>query len=296
MIYQKNKAELIEFFTEDGLQLHGFLMSKNNRKAILFIHGMGGNFYRNIAIKMSRIFLNGGFDLFSTNTRGHDEVSKFLIKRRKKLKSVIIGASFEKFEDSVYDIKSAINILNSMKYRQIILVGHSTGCQKAIYYIYKTRDIRIKATILLAPADDYNLQKEWFGRLFRSLNKKAKILIKKRKGNKLLFDMLKERDVLWSAQRFNSVTDLNRVESRLFNYEGKLREFKKIKIPILVIWGEKEQHAILPIKKYVEILKNNTSSKKFGSLIIKNADHGFRSYENQVAHNMVNWIKGTIKK
>jgi len=292
MITKKIKGELIEFYTKDNLQLHGFLTSKNHKNVIIYLHGMGGNFYRNMSLKMSNIFINNGFDIFSINTRGHDEIAKFIIKKGKKLDRAYYGTSLEKFEDSKHDIRVAIDLLIYLGYKNVILVGHSTGCQKAVYYLNKYNDKRIKALVLLGPGDDYNIHKKDLKNEFKKLQKEAKNLIREKKGSNILFGLYKKTGVIWSAQRFDSIANSNRVESRIFNYNEKLKEFRRIKAPILVIWGDKDEYAVLDVRKYIKISRENTSSKKFNAIIIKNANHSFTNHEIETANKIVSWLRG----
>lgn len=286
MINKRIKGELIEFYTKDKCPLNGFLISKNNKKVIVMVHGMNSNFYGNISLKMSDILLKNGFDLFSINTRGHDRISAYRIKKGNKLKRVIAGTSFERFEDCKYDIKAAVGFLSSVGYKNIILLGHSTGCQKSIYYLLNYN--KVKAVVFLGPGDDYYIFKKGLKRNFNILKKKVK---KVKNKNRIFFDLYNNNDYSWSAQRFDSI--VNRVEGRIFNYKLKnLREFKKIKIPILTVIGEKDDTFPLTIKKCIEILGKNTSSDNFNGIIIKNAGHNFKNHEIETANKIVSWLKG----
>ncbi len=291
----KFKGELVEFMTKDGFRLYGFLRSHHNNKIVLSLHGMGGNFYKNLMTKVSDIFLRNGYDTFSINTRGHDEVVKFKIKKGKKTKKIYAGTSLEKFEDCVYDIQAAVNVVKHLGYKHIMLTGHSTGCQKVAYFMYKINPREISAVILLAPSDDYNLNKKEFNKNLNMLHKKSQRMIKGRKGDKILFDFYKKSGRFWSAQRFDSVTNPKRVESRLFNYASDLKEFRKIKKPILVVWGEKEEYAILPVSKYIKLLREKTQAEIFEGIIIKGADHGFDKHENEMAKAVVKWLKEHVQ-
>lgn len=65
----------------------------------------------------------------------------------------MIGGCYEKFKDCLLDIEGAITYAKNKKYTEIILEGHSYGCNKVLYYYDKKRDTSIKKIILLAPCD-----------------------------------------------------------------------------------------------------------------------------------------------
>jgi hypothetical protein len=88
---------------------------------------------------------------------------------------------------------------------------------------------------------------------------------------------------------------LSRVESRIFNYESeRLREFQSMTLPVLAVFGSKEQHRTKPVKIYLEKLANQTHSKNFGALEIKGGNHAFKKHEVETAKKVVNWLDGVI--
>ena len=102
--------------------------------------------------------------------------------------------------------------------------------------------------------------------------------------------MYNKHNYSWSAQRFDSI--INRVEGRIFNYKlNNLKEFGKIKIPILTVIGEKDNTFPLSIKNCIKLLEKNTLSNNFKGIIIKNADHGFFNHEIETANKIVSWLK-----
>jgi pimeloyl-ACP methyl ester carboxylesterase len=285
-------GELVSFQTKDGLLLHGFLVRSKTKsnKALVHIHGMEGTFYRGYYAKvLAKKLSESGFNYLSIEQRGSYTALGLRRQKGKKLRWVAAGGGFEVFEDSVYDIDAAVGFLRSIGMKEIHLEGHSTGCQKATYYMYKKKDKRVKSIILAAPCDDYNIQKENLGKRFAGAVKIARELYKKDKSAEMPRTYIKRS---FGAGRFLSISDLKFVESRLFNYDlPKLKEFSTIKKPILAMFGSKDENAIKPVSEYMRILEKNTGSAKFEYSIIKNTDHGFDGKEKEAASIMVNWLK-----
>ena len=285
-IMRKIPGTLIEFQSRDGLRLHGFLVrGSSSKKCIIYVHGMTGNFYHHLLPFFLVPAARKDFSFFSMNTRGHDSVAKIYYGRKKK--RIIGGTNLEKFEDSVMDIKGAIRALRKLGFKKFVLCGHSTGCQKTAYYLYKTNDRLVAGLILLAPADDYNAQKKELGKKWNRVVNLCKKLVNQGKGNETRKDIPDG----FSARRYLSVADLKRVESRLFNYDGPLREFSRLTVPILAVFGSKEQYAVKPVKVYLDLLKQKTHSKRFNSAIVNAGDHAFAKREAELARLVVHWLK-----
>ncbi|MDE1768883.1 MAG: alpha/beta fold hydrolase, partial [Candidatus Micrarchaeota archaeon] len=225
-----------------------------------------------------------GFGLFSFNNRGHDQVSsmsKFIGAKRVRFRA---GTSFEKFEDSVYDIGGAIDAMQKLGFRKFILCGHSTGCQKAIYYQYKMHDRRVSGIALLGPADDYNLLKKQLGRRYAVVKGKCKRLISKGKG-----EVIPDLEIGLCAQRLDSQINLGRVEARLLDYSGPMKEFGAIKVPILAVFGSEEEYRLMHVDKHLDILSRKSRSMHFSKLVIPDANHSFTSNETVLAKNIYAW-------
>lgn len=281
-------GQLVSFLTEDKIILHGFFVpSRKSKKVFIHIPGMTSNFYDDFRFPyLVRYITKSGYNFFQVNNRGHDVIADI---PNIKGKWIRVGTVFEKFEDCLKDIKAAIDFASRKEFTKIVLSGHSTGCQKITYYQSKVKDKRVKGLILIAPTDDYNyVTKKEFGKNYPKIWKIAKQLINSGKENEL---MPKETKVLMSAKRFLSDADLKNIEARIFNYDSKMEIFSKIKCPILAIFGTKEQYAVKSPKAYLEILKVKTKSKRFDSILIKNANHSFIGKEGQLAKVVANWLK-----
>jgi len=235
-------------------------------------------------------YLSSGYDFFFTNTRGHGLISSMYRIRWGKSKRLVIGTALERFEDCIKDLRGVASMLHSKGYRKIILQGHSTGCQKATYYMFKTKDRRIAAVVLLAPADDYNTTKKELKNNWAKAVGLAKKMAARKKSDELMPKNLVDNEIT-SAQRFLSRNDLSRVEARIFNYEsGNFREFGSMTLPVIAIFGNKEQYRTKPVKIYLEQLEEATRSKKFASVEIEGANHDFKHHEAETAKAIVGWL------
>ena len=94
------------------------------------------------------------------NNRGHDTIVNVPTTGKKCLKA---GAAHEKFTDSADDIQGAINFARKQGVKSIFLAGHSTGCQKSVYWASGKKGRGAKGMILLAPMSDYSAHRQEYG-------------------------------------------------------------------------------------------------------------------------------------
>ncbi len=281
-------CELLKFRAKDGLKLHGLLVrSRNGNKSVVInVFGMTGDFFSwDLSWELARRLKGTSFDIFFANNRGMGIITAF----EKGGKRFSIGTAKERFEECEYDIKGAVDMLHKMGYRNIILQGHSTGCQKTTYYLYKTGDKRVKGLILLAPVDDYNITRKRLGRKFGEAVKYARGMIKKGRMDEALPERFHKH---FTAKRFLSFADKRNVEARLFNYDSYLKEFKGIDCKMFVVFGRGEEFATKPVAEHIRILKEATSSKEFDSKIIRDANHNFDGRHENLASEIINWLGG----
>ncbi len=287
MRYPSIKGELVKFQAKDGLALDGFLhrSSSGNKKAIINVFGMTGNFFSSKRYdELCRAAKGSGFDVFMPNNRGMGMVNGFHHKRGGK--TVVVGTARERFEDCVYDIDGAVRFLRGLGYRTIVLQGHSTGCQKIVYYLFRKPSAPVDGLVLLAPDDDHNVARKELGKRFGEAVRIAKKMVRSHRGDEITPAWIS----YYSAKRFLSYAGKKSVEGRLFNYNSKLKEVSSIHLPMLVVFGARDEFAVLPVKQYVGILKSKTSSASFESVIIGAADHGFYRKEKELACAVMGWV------
>ena len=127
---------LTKIKTREGLVLEGIVVEPRrkdkNKTAIIWLHGLSSKFYsgQTLIRELSSVCRRAGVGYFKFNNRGHDVADWE--------NAGMIGAGFEKFTDCVLDIRAMILFAKKLGYKDIILAGHSTGANKALYYVYKT--------------------------------------------------------------------------------------------------------------------------------------------------------------
>lgn len=283
------KGELHNFLASDKLILTGFLYNQNKRdRAILYLHGMGSTMLGGPLQAMCSAAISSKAALFTFNNRGAGTLTRFKRINGKKTESVNTGTACERFEDCIYDIEGAIRFLKSKGYSQIILVGHSTGCQKAAYYQSLKKDKRVKAIILLAPCDDMGVAKREWGKQYNWLISFCKKRTKQGKGDIPLVD--DARTESFSPKRILSAMSIQGREANIFNYDKPIKIINKLKLPILAILGKKEQYAVIPPSKMLSMIAKEFRNTLSSAVLIP-GNHNFIGGEKELENAIVNWLK-----
>lgn len=283
---------LTKIKTRDGINLEGIVvrLKRKSKTALIWLHGLSSRFSsgQTLAKELSQKCRESGIGYFKFNNRGHD-----LVNRDGYGEKRLQGAGFEKFENCVLDIRAVINFAKKLGYKNIILAGHSTGANKALYYIYKTRDRAIKGLVLLGPISDIVAETKRIGKTELSQGIKIARELKKKTPRSLL----PQKYGVYNAERYLSLYNPGGKED-VFPYHNPKagwKELKSVRVPTAVIVGSRDEHSDRPAKKLVEIFaKNAKSAKSFSGIIIKNANHGFYKKEKELTKEIINWIKRAI--
>ncbi len=285
---------IVNVKTPDGLTLHGILTepSRPSKTIVLHIHGSSGSFYGNSYFELlTNSVIDLGIAYLSTNNRGSGvyELEKG---------TVYHGVSLEKFEDSILDIDSWIELALNKGYENIILEGHSYGTEKSVYYMNKGKyKDKVKGVILLGFSDNVGTQIKYEKSIGKNYRQEAEELNNKEEGYKLLndyFGLCGEMPI--SAQTYlHGFTEDSENAVALPLRKGKdLTFFQNIKVPILGVISDDEvgEYTIIPIKEAVELLISENELAEAN--IINGTNHVFAGKEKELVEMIIDFIKRRI--
>lgn len=293
--------DLQKITTRDGVRLRGGVVwplhqsrrsgagqARNQRKsALVLLHGLCGSPYVwfDRMEPLMALCREEGIAVASFSTRG-SHVVQSLYRGNKKFRG---GGAFEKFEDCVHDIRAVIDLLTRNGYQQIILVGQSTGANKAVYYLYKTKDRRVKKLVLLVPLSDIVGEMQERGRLQKKFLQMAKAQVRHGKGDEFFIASYPER--LWSAKRYLSLYTPGSAEDIFpyYNPKGNWRAVESIRIPTLVVLGDHDQYLDRDVGEVMEAFQNHV--RDFRGIIIQGADHSFNKREKELARAVMRFVQ-----
>ncbi len=279
----------LAFQTPGNILLNGLWFGPQRvNTAYIFVHGLGSNTFSHHELLLPLVTKTAGVLFF--NNRGHDTVTtvKKLDQRKKRgYRSLLAGCAHEVFTDCRDDIAGAVKVVRNKGAKKIILIGHSTGCQKSIYFLAHSKKPLVDAVVLLAPLSDYadfikfTPQKE-----YDTIVKAAQALIAAGKPHQLLpYEVLPKRlSEPCDAQRFLSLYTPDSSEE-IFCYAQKSKvphDLQKVKIPLLVLLAGKDEYRDRPMNQIAKWFACSNCSKNFRIEIIPQAPHSFWGNETEV--------------
>mgnify|MGYP001563517734 CR=1 FL=1 len=287
---------LAEITTKDKLLHQGiyFEPKKKGKKAIFWVHGLSGTFDGDLALHEAFSYAceKEGWGYAAFHNRGRN-----LIAGIRKLDGTppkghsyfLAGAGQEVFTESVFDIQAGVDFLVKQGFKEIILIGHSTGANKVCYFAATQKNPHVVGAVLAGPMSDRldtTLQKEKVKKDIARMRD----LIAQGKGDQLL---LGYNFFPITPKRFLSLFEPGSTED-VFDYgdkKPKLRYFSKIRLPLMVLLAGDDEYADRPMKDIQKVFDTHAKSKQYKSMIIPGALHKFNGKEKEAIQAILDWLK-----
>ncbi len=262
-------------------------------KAILWVHGLSAAFYSEIhlyeTVAETCEKQGWGFALF--NNRGHDLIAgirKYDGTLPNGYSYLPAGAGQEIFEDSILDIEAGIEFLVKQGFKEIVLVGHSTGANKVCYFAATQKNPHVIGVVLSGAMSD-RLEKTISPEKRKKDLASMHRLVKNGKGDELL---LGYHFFPITPKRYISLFEPGTNEDT-FDYgdkKPKLTYFSNIKLPLMVLLAGADEYADRPMGDIQNVFDAHATSKQYKSVIIPGALHKFNGKEQEVVETIVSWI------
>jgi pimeloyl-ACP methyl ester carboxylesterase len=273
----------VKFAATDGVELAGLLYEPERRTnhVAIFLHGTGGAsiFDSSRANLLAREFVTRGIAYFPFNNRG-----AHVIRKPGR------GSAYERIRDCVPDIDGALRELRRRGYRELYLIGHSTGANKVAVYDHLKPRNGVRRYVLLAGGDDTGLMYEQLGpRRFRTMLARAR----EHRSDELVPGML----VSWRAlyDMINPNGDYNVfpfgevIRGERLSRRPLFRHVKKMRKPTLVVYGDQDPFCYGDVSRCVAILADHVGPN-FELTIMEDADHGFGGREQELGTMIAEWL------
>jgi pimeloyl-ACP methyl ester carboxylesterase len=277
---------LVRIRTRDGLWLDGVIAEPRRRRraALVWVHGLGSVFSSGQPLirALSTRLTGAGIAYLKLNNRGHDVVAR--AGRR------LAGAAFERFGESVRDIRAMILLARSAGYRTVILAGHSTGANKVLHYLARGRDPRVRGLVLLGPVSDIAGEMKRIGA--RELRRR--VAVAERIARRDPDALVPRAFGLWSARRYLSLYRPGEAEDVFPYYRANARwtALRRVRVPVAVIVGSRDEYLDRsPAELVAAFARNASGARSFTGLVIPGARHGFQDHEDVLARTIVDWIQ-----
>ncbi len=287
-----NNIEFInDAYTKDNLRLPMIHFNSAEKDiCVIFIHGMCQTIIDNyFAIICGNMLSDNNIGFLYEHNRGHSIENDILMKDGTYKRC---GCMYEMFEDCVIDIDLAIDKAKELGYKRFILMGHSYGCNKLIYYYYK-KCPNILGLILASAPDMVGLhlyrQKD-----YEKLILEAKENIDNGNPTKILSNLIEDYMYMSSQTYYNWFKANSNLDNLpvMANSENWY-QFESINVPILTFSGSNETDNYL----HLDVLKEKAKScSDFKYMYIDDANHFYIGKEKEVGNIILSWIKQYSQK
>ena len=284
-----NTEFINDAYTLDGLRLPMVHFESGKKDiCVIFIHGMCQTIIDNyFAAVCGETLANNNIGFIYAHNRGHSIENDILMKDGSYKR---YGCMYEIFEDCIIDIDLAIEKAKELGYKRFILMGHSYGTNKLIYYYYKKHP-DILSLVLASTPDMVGLQ------LYRQadyneLIKEAKENIDNGHGTKLLSNLIEDYMYMSSQTYYNWFNKNSNLDNLpVMENSENWYQFEAIDVPILTFSGSNETDNYL----HLDLLKEKAKAcPNFQYKIVENTNHFYAGKENEVASLVLEWVKSFV--
>ncbi len=289
----------IDFLATDGISLNGFLYESKEKtqSVILAVHGMSSNCFKKRDEVISSKANDSQIDYFCFNNRG-SELTKYIRRNiDDKQEKILGGTSYEDVLEGYEDIVGAIIKLKELGYTNIYLQGHSLGCTKIVYTYNELLEeeeeellSNIKGVILLSLIDIPKAIKVYLG---DKLNEYLQLAEQKEEKQQSLDLMPKEAFIHpLSVKTFlRYARDNKEIDFANYGEDSELEKLNQIKVPLMMRWGNKNEMILQKADELVTIVSNSIINSNKDIDYIDGADHGYTGKEEELADQIINFIK-----
>jgi acetyl esterase/lipase len=279
-------VSLVRARTRDGVWLDGVAAEPARRRsvALIWVPGLGSVFSSGQPLiqELSSRLTASGVGYFKFNTRGHDVVAG----RGRRL----AGAAFERFGQSVEDIRAMIALARRCGYARVVLAGHSTGANKVLHYTARARDRRVAAIALLGPISDIAGEMKRIG----GPALRRRVATAERIARRDPLGLVPRAWGFWSARRYVSLYKPGQAEDVFPYYRPGARwpALRSVRVPVAVIIGGRDEYLDRGPRELIGAFERNAArSAAFTGAVVAGAQHGFQKREAEVAEVLVGWLR-----
>lgn len=293
--------ELVRVQTRDGLLLDGGRLSATPAAAnadgapvpslgFLLIHGTGSSFTHSGVLEVFARQATVLGDVWRVNTRGHGGIVSIPTASG----TALGGATHERILDCVHDLDAWLDAiarsLEEPSTRRIILVGHSMGAVKSIYFASKARP-DIAAIVAISPPRFCHAH--WMAHpnadAFRASWRQALELVESGRGDELV-DVTQPVPFLATAAGFVAKYGPH-------DEYDIVRLAPDVECPILALVGTRSMAASPAFDGLPDALADAAPRcRKLRVEIVEGANTGFAGLETVPFERMVRWLNESVLK
>ena len=275
--------ELVYTESGDGIELQGVAIRPAGvpprEVAAVWVHGAGARFYPRPHVEIGRAVAARGSPVVLGNNRGHHLGTNLYRGGMPTLggEQLLGGTLWERFEESPHDVAGWVDFAMTLGVRGVVLVGHSRGARKVVYYQAQRQDPRVLGVVLASlgrvdPVSDRDPE----------LLARAERLVAEGRGQDLLPRTRPEPGL--SAQTYLSNA---RPEHDPYGADTPDPGIARVRCPLLLFYGTRE-----PGAAHLEALRRLASgASRVDARVIDGAVHSYHGSEAAVAGVIADWLE-----
>jgi pimeloyl-ACP methyl ester carboxylesterase len=291
-----SSEQIVYTSSEDQRLLAGVLMQPTEGSVrsigMVMLHGSTVAFYYPLMyVYLGRALVERGYRYVSGNTRSHDIASPEWLwpgscREEEVAKWRLGGDGWTRFDEEPHDVAGWIDFLSAQGAEQIVLVGHSGGVRKVLYYQAERQDSRVAGLVLAGGTSDRGVIAIDPARM-----ELAERMVAEGQGEALL--PLPEGVPMHDGgmQSAASYAIWGRY-ARQFAAEGYAPWIATIRVPVLATFGADElERSPLLRPNYEDMRRRAVHAPRFDIEVIEGADHCYTGREQGLAEVVLGWLE-----
>jgi pimeloyl-ACP methyl ester carboxylesterase len=277
------REELVYTYSEDGFRLDGVVMrpepATGRSIGVVLVHGLYAAFYSEPMVGLARGLASRGYTVVSGNNRGHDFGA---VLRTQDWRMVVGGGGWERLEVAPLDIGAWVAFLRGLGCGRVVLLGHSLGARKVVWYEVSRQDPAVCALVLASPRI-----------LFGPDDTAMTAIARRMTGAGMGQDLLPwpENGCSMSAATYLDHEETGALFRHLLATETGVPPVSAVRCPILAFFGGDEVGDGRDPVAELEALRGNASgSARVDTAIVADTDHMYTDHEAAAAARVAAWL------
>lgn len=277
--------ELLWIESEDGIRLDGVVIRPAMEPkpiAVVHIPGWDVSFCHPIHLLVGRALASRGYLCVIGNNRG----SAFGEIAQRRGDFVAIGAGWERFHECPLDIGPWLEFAISLGFQSAVLLGHSFGGAKVVFFQAQRQDPRVAGLVCASPGPI------GFPTIESEVIAEAERLVAQGRGTELLPWGSYGNGMTLSAQTLLDWAPGNHATLNIFGTATQEPALARIRCPILAFYGTK--HDIGTADDLDRIRHTASASLRVDTHLFEDADHSYTAHEREVGSAIAVWLDALV--
>ena len=276
---------LVSTRAADGVRLDGVVLrpvpGPEGERALVWVHGLTGSFHEPHALAIGRYLAGRGHVFVAGDNRGHDVgVHIGTTEGQPRLG----GGWWELASESGLDVGAWIDFALSLGFARVVLIGHSYGAVKSLWYQAEKQDPRVEAIVSASGPPRV-------GRHHRAnpeLLAQAERLVAEGRGQELLPMGSMGGFGTTSAQ---TLADRARALPDVYGEDGgEDAPIARLRCPLLVLLGSEEPWLGTP--QDLDAARDRArAAPRVDTAMVEGADHVYAGREDEVGRVIDEWVR-----